>query len=107
VLVCGVFGNVSEADIENVVRRLPEYCAPGASVLWTRHRLPPDLTPTIRAWFEQAGFQEIGFEAPDGTAMSVGANRLRAAPRPLERGVRLFDFIGFEAAQRLRSRPGS
>jgi Putative methyltransferase len=107
VLVCGVFGNVSEADIANVVRRLPEYCMPGASVLWTRHRLPPDLTPTIRGWFEQGGFEEIGFDAPEGTMMSVGANRLRAEPRPLERDVRLFDFIGFEAAQRSRSRPGS
>jgi hypothetical protein len=107
VLVCGVFGNVSETDIAHVVRRLPEYCTPGAHVLWTRHRLPPDLTPTIRGWFEQAGFEEIGFDAPEGTMMSVGANRLRAEPQPLERGVRLFDFIGFEAAQRSRSLPGS
>jgi hypothetical protein len=106
-LVCGVFGNISNADIAHLIRRLPELCAPGASVLWTRHRLPPDLTPTIREWFEQAGFEEIGFETPEGTIMSVGANRLRAPPRPLEPGVRLFEFIGFEAAQRSRSRPAS
>ena len=97
VLVCGVFGNVTDADIEHVVGRLPELCAPGASVLWTRHRLPPDLTPSIRAWFERAGFEELGFEAPEGTIVSVGANRLRGSPRPLERGVRLFDFVGFDA----------
>jgi hypothetical protein len=107
VLVCGVLGNVSEADISHLIGRLPELCAPGASVLWTRHRLPPDLTPQIREWFEHAGFEEIGFETPEGTFMSVGASRLRAQPRPLERGVRLFEFIGFEAAQRLRSRPAS
>jgi hypothetical protein len=97
VLVCGVFGNVSDADIAHVVGRLPELCAPGASVLWTRHRLPPDLTPSIREWFQRAGFEEIGFEAPEGTLVSVGANRLRGDPRPLELGVRLFDFVGFEA----------
>ncbi len=97
VLVCGVFGNISDADIAHVVGRLPELCARGASVLWTRHRLAPDLTPSIREWFEQAGFEEIGFETPGGTIMSVGANRLRGEPRPLERGVRLFHFVGFEA----------
>jgi hypothetical protein len=97
VLVCGVFGNISEADIAHVVSRLPEFCAPGARVLWTRHRLEPDLTPSIREWFERAGFEEIGFEAPEGTVMSVGANRLRVDPRPLERGVRLFRFVDFEA----------
>jgi hypothetical protein len=97
VLVCGVFGNVSDADIAHVVGRLPELCAPGASVLWTRHRLPPDLTPSIREWFQRAGFEEIGFEAPEDTLVSVGANRLRGDPRPLELGVRLFDFVGFEA----------
>jgi hypothetical protein len=99
VLVCGVFGNITDADIAHLVRRLPELCAPSASVLWTRHRLEPDLTPSIREWFEQAGFEEIGFEAPEGTSVSVGANRLRADPRPLERGVRLFHFVGFEAAR--------
>jgi Putative methyltransferase len=97
VLVCGVFGNVTDADIAHVVGRLPELCAPGASVLWTRHRLPPDLTPSIREWFQRAGFEEIGFETPEGTVVSVGANRLRGDPRPLERGVRLFHFVGFEA----------
>jgi hypothetical protein len=97
VLVCGVFGNISDADIAHVIGRLPEFCAREASVLWTRHRLEPDLTPSIRSWFEQAGFEEIGFEEPEGTMMSVGANRLRGDPRPLERGVRLFRFVGFEA----------
>ena len=99
-LVCGVFGNISDADIAHVVGRLPELCAPGASVLWTRHRLEPDLTPSIREWFEQAGFEETGFEAPEGTIVSVGANRLRGDPRPLERGVRLFRL------RRLRGAPG-
>jgi len=94
VLVCGVFGNITDADIAHVVQRLPELCAPGATVLWTRHRLPPDLTPAIRGWFERAGFDEIGFDAPEGALFSVGANRLRADPRPLELGVRLFHFVG-------------
>jgi hypothetical protein len=97
VLVCGVFGNVSDDDVARTIRHLPELCAPGATVLWTRHRLPPDLTPAIRRWFAEAGFEEIGFDAPEDAWFSVGANRLRAEPRPLGRGVRLFDFVGFDA----------
>ena len=97
VLVCGVFGNVTDADVENVIQRLPELCAPGATVLWTRHRLPPDLTPAIRRWFDAAGFDEIAFDAPDGVFFSVGANRLRKEPRALGPGARLFDFVGFDA----------
>jgi hypothetical protein len=100
VLVCGIFGNVVDADVENLVRHLPELCAPRATALWTRHRLPPDLTPAIRAWFQQAGFEEIGFDAPEGVVFSVGANRLRTEPRAFQPGVRLFQFVGFDALRR-------
>jgi hypothetical protein len=105
VLVCGVFGNVSEADIRRIVARLPELCAPRATVLWTRHRLPPDRTPPIRGWFAEAGFEEIAFDAPADVIFSVGAHRLRGLPRPLERGVRLFDFVGFDALRDEKSKP--
>ena len=32
----------------NTVRALPTLCAPGATVIWTRHRRPPDLTADVR-----------------------------------------------------------
>jgi hypothetical protein len=38
VLACGVFGNISDADVERTVGALPAFCAPGATVIWTRHR---------------------------------------------------------------------
>src|SRR5262249_58533985 len=50
-LLCGIFGNLGAADIEQTVTAAPRLCAAGAAVLWTRHRRPPDLTPRIRAWF--------------------------------------------------------
>jgi hypothetical protein len=58
---------------------------PGATVIWTRHRRPPDLTPQIRGWFAASGFDEIAFDAL-GTSMltGVGANRLR---RPADAGL--------------------
>ena len=95
-LACGIFGNISEEDIRRTVMALPSLCAEGAMVIWTRHRRPPDLTPTIRAWFAEAGFVEEAFEAPDGTVFGVGANRLDAAPPPFEPGRRMFTFIGYD-----------
>ena len=55
VLACGIFGNISASDIQATVAALPSLCAPGALVLWTRHRLPPDLTPAIRVLVRGGG----------------------------------------------------
>jgi hypothetical protein len=80
VLACGVFGNISDGDIAALIARLPSFCAPGASVIWTRHRRAPDLTPAIRSWFEEAGFEEMSFEAPVPHVLSVGRHQLVGAP---------------------------
>ena len=37
-LLCGIFGNVSDADIQRTAQAAPALCAPGATVIWTRHR---------------------------------------------------------------------
>lgn len=94
VLLCGIFGNVSDHDVERTVRLAPMLCAPGATLLWTRHRAEPDLTPAIRRWFGEAGFGEVGFDGPDDALFGVGSNRLGVEPRPFEPGVRLFTFVG-------------
>jgi len=93
VLVCGVFGNITDDDVRNTVEHLRALCAPGATVIWTRGAFAPDLTPTIREWFIDAGFAELGFVAiPDATAR-VGAHRLVSPPRAFEPDVRLFTFV--------------
>jgi hypothetical protein len=93
ILVCGVFGNVSDRDVRGTIGHLPELLAPGGVAIWTRGRFPPDLTPEIRRWFDDAGFTELSFvPIPDSTA-SVGTHRLTAAPRPLRPEVRLFRFL--------------
>lgn len=93
VVACGIFGNITDSDIQATVTALPSLCAPGALILWTRHRGAPDLTPAIRSWFEAAGFREEAFDtSPDGF-MSVGAHRLAAEPAALVRGQRLFTFL--------------
>lgn len=92
VLFCGVFGNISREDVEATVRTLPQLCAPGATVIWTRGRQESDPTPAIRGWFGSAGFDEVSFEAPDDVRWSVGVQRLTADPQPLVPGRRLFTF---------------
>jgi hypothetical protein len=81
-LLCGIFGNVSDADIRRTAQAAPALCAPGATVIWTRHRRPPDLTPKVRAWFRESGFDEVAFDSPDQalTGISVGVGRLAVPP---------------------------
>ena len=92
-LVCGVFGNVTDEDIEHTVHRLPTLCTPGATVIWTRGTFPPDVTPVVRAWFEASGFAELAFVAIPDTTAAVGAARLTASPRAFEPDVPLFTFL--------------
>jgi hypothetical protein len=81
-LLCGIFGNVSDEDIERIATAAPALCAPGATVIWTRHRRAPDLTPRIRGWFRASGFAEVAFDVPDQTVtgVSVGVGRLAVPP---------------------------
>ena len=102
VLVCGVFGNVTDADVHQTIAHLPELCAAEATVIWTRGRFAPDLTPAIRGWFAGTGFTEISFVALPGSTASVGVHRLTTAPRPFQPEVRLFTFL--EKSQRPSSR---
>jgi hypothetical protein len=86
-LLCGIFGNVSDDDIGRTVAAAPALCAPGGTVIWTRHRRPPDLTVLVREWFATAGFAEVAFEAPEtgSTLIGVGVHRRaagRAGPSP-------------------------
>ncbi len=95
VLVCGVFGNISVEDIQHTIAGLPQVCAKNATVIWTRHRLPPDITPTIRGWFAERGFEELAFEVDQSGRFVVGAQRFTDAPATLREGERLFSFVGF------------
>jgi hypothetical protein len=92
VLLTGVLGNIGDADVQATVAALPQLCAAGATVIWTRTRRAPDLTPAVRGWLARAGFVEHAFEAPDDVLFSVGVHRFTGRPRSLDEG-RLFRFI--------------
>jgi hypothetical protein len=93
VLVCGLFGNIADADIERTVRHLPHLCAAEADVIWTRNLGPRDgsanLTPIVRSWFRDAGFDEVAFRWTDA-GYGIGTHRLAIPPRPHVAGYRLF-----------------
>lgn len=92
-LLCGIFGNVSDDDVEHTVRKASTLCNEGATVVWTRHPTPPDLTVRIRQWFAESGFVEVGFEAPEEWRFGVGAHRLIAEPEAFPADLRLFSFV--------------
>jgi hypothetical protein len=94
-LLCGIFGNVSDRDIGRTIRAAPALCRTGATVIWTRHRRPPDLTPQVRAWFTESGFEDVAFDALETSVMiGVGVSRLGRAPAAGRPDGRLFTFRG-------------
>ena len=91
-LLCGIFGNVPDDDVERTVLASSAIGRPGATVIWTRHRRPPDLTPAIRGWFTAAGCTSLGFWSGGPGGFGVGAELLEGATRALDRSQRLFVF---------------
>ncbi len=103
VLACGIFGNVTMADIERTIAFLGCMTATGGTAVWTRHRRETDLIPQLCRWFELAGFELEWVSAP-GEGYGVGAHRFAATPRPLEPGASMFTFVGRERLRELERR---
>lgn len=92
-LLCGIFGNVSEEDIAITVDACPAMLRPGGMVIWTRGSSEPDLRPAIRRWFADAGLLETAFDSePEGFAVGV-AIKSRHATTALPIPPRLFAFL--------------
>ena len=94
VLLSGIMGNIGTDDVERLVRASPQFCAHGATVIWTRGSQTPDIGPEIRRWFAESGFEEVSYdERLGGTSMRVGVNRYVGEPQPSEPGTKLFTFV--------------
>ncbi|MEV1317882.1 SAM-dependent methyltransferase [Micromonospora arborensis] len=93
VLMVGVFGNISDVDVERTIAALPQLCAEGATVIWTRGRRKSDLTPAVRQWLRDAGFMEQAFHAPSDVRFSVGVHRFEWSPQSLEPAGTVFTFL--------------
>lgn len=92
-LLCGIFGNITNDDVHATVAAAPMLCAPNATAIWTRLRRAPDVTPAIRGWFAEAGFDEVAFDSPGQDRFAVGTCRLVREPLPFEADLRLFTFL--------------
>ena len=101
-LLVGVFGNISDADVERLVRAVPTLCSRGALVLWSRglaidlDGVSGNLNDDIRRWFAEAGCVEESYEVFDGQSTersALGAARFTGDPQPLVPGRPLFTFL--------------
>jgi hypothetical protein len=91
VLACGLFGNMTDAHVEQTIAYCAQLCAEGGTVVWTRARWAPDLVPRLCAWFEQRAFERVSQTSPD-FLQCVGAHRRTAPPDPLEPDAVMFAF---------------
>ena len=100
VLVCGIFGNISDDDIHRTVEIAAERCARRARPsIWTRHRRPPDLTVDVRAAGSATpAFEEIGFAGSRRRSSSASARTGSTGP-PAARTIptcRCSHFVGYD-----------
>ncbi len=93
VVACGIFGNITDEDIERAIGFLPQLTKTGGTVLWTRGRTVPDRVPLILNWFDDRGFDLVRVSPPD-VSYGVGAHRFTAHPEPLVPGEQIFTFVG-------------
>ena len=95
VLLVGIFGNVSDEDLQRAVAASRQLCASGATLIWSRGR-GGDLTDRnddVRRWFRDAGFTEVDYVTLDrGSKPAIGVSRYDGAPVLLDPGRRWFTF---------------
>ncbi len=99
VIACGLFGNVSNADIEAITGYCTQLCATGGTVVWTRGRWNPDLSPQVCAWFEERGFERVWVNegaADPAFPHCVGAHRFTGSPARLNENAVMFTFVGHD-----------
>lgn len=100
-LLCGIFGNISDADIDRTIRAVPSFLAQDAVVIWTRGDHEVDgrtaaVVPSerVRRSFIDTGFTEPDFARPDDAVFRVGMHRW---PHPTGSSAagdqRLFSFL--------------
>lgn len=106
VLVCGVFGNITDPDIERTVAACKQLCTTDGTVIWTRHRRAPDRVPRICDWFETQGFELRWLSAVED-GFGVGVHRFAGVPQPLRDGMRLFEFVGSDVLRRAEAAEAS
>jgi hypothetical protein len=92
VLICGLFGNISDADIRRTVAHASVLTQRGGVVIWTRHRGQPAMMGAISSWFNDAGFANVWESSPD-LPYGIAVHRSNCEPMPPPMGAKLFTFV--------------
>ena len=100
VLLVGVLGNVSEADVAATVAAMPRLCASGATLVWSRGRslegADDFVTPVQQGGFSAAGFAEVCIRSFDVEDDRTALDVVRFGGQPVPLGLReaWFTFVG-------------
>lgn len=92
VLMVGVFGNINDEDLTRTIDATPGFCAPAATLVWSRGVALDDRNDQIRAQFARTGFSELDY-AHGGSGPALGSMRYDGEPTTLEPGQQLFTFV--------------
>jgi SAM-dependent methyltransferase len=93
VLACGIFGNITDEEVERTIRFLPAVCAPDAWAIWTRVPRGDDILERIDGWFVDAGFESRAVVVGKNDIFGAGAAQYRGDTQPLDPALHLFDFF--------------
>jgi hypothetical protein len=93
VLLVGIFGNISAADLRRTISVSAQLCVPGARLIWSLGRDGGDRNDEVRAWFTEAGFVELDYATLDeGSYPAIGVVRYDRSFRRLVPGQQWFSF---------------
>ena len=92
VLLCGLFGNITDEDIRATVSAARGLTRTGATVVWTRGRGEPDAFEWVASVFEENAFERVFLSEP-GPRYGIGAHRHAGPVLALPAGS-MFTFVG-------------
>jgi hypothetical protein len=96
VIMVGIFGNISDADVRRTIQTAPQLCRPGATLLWSRSTNGTDQNASVRAWLAEAGFAELAyreFDRDQDERAALGSARYNGPLQPLVSGRQVFTFL--------------
>lgn len=92
ILLCGIFGNISNDDIRNTIESLAQLSKQGTRVVWTRHLRSPEVVPMIRHSFIANDFKEVDYKTTSDDSYAIGIYEFYGLPQRLNDDIRLFTF---------------
>jgi hypothetical protein len=101
VIVCGVFGNLTEGELNRLLDNLSFLSKPGAFVIWTRgHSNGIPYSENVRKILRVSGLEEVNFKLTATGDMGVGLHQYKGENLPQPKEQQLFVFSGVPSKAR-------